>query len=433
MITTLSVRENSAIGSDTQWAEPPPGGFRVPDAVFQLLRQFAFDNDQADGLLTFSVQKGRELVKLRNYVGLLPLTTRTQLEILPKAGQPHEARPLLLTMLRHLRQSPFRTLPDAYTQASRLPLWETFISTFLDSVAPLVQQGIQRAYVTVEANERFWKGKFQYVRQQRGNAWHAERLAVRYDSLTADVAANRILKTTLTYLAGATANPRLLQRIGQLAWAMDDVCLSDSIPDDWRIVRRSSHLFRRYEQALRWAEALLHGRGFGIRTGSSPSMALLFPMERVFEDYVAHGIKTYWPDTDDVRVQESSAHLVDEHVGTPKFRLRPDIVIRYDDRTLVFDTKWKTIRGPESGTGSDPGTYGIEQADLYQLYAYGKKYAASDLFLIYPANETFRRPLAVFDYDATTRLHVVPFDVTNSLAHEVERLTAYALPFQTLP
>lgn len=433
MITTLSVRENSVIGSENQWDEPPAGGVRVPDFVFQLLRQFAFDNEQADGLLTFSVQKGRELVKLRNYVGLLPLTNRTQLEILPKTGQPEEARPLLLTMLRYLRQSPFRTLPAAYTRANRLPLWETFITAFLDSVEPLVQQGIQRAYVTVEGNERCWKGKFQYVRQQRENAWHAERLAVRYESLTADVAANRILKTTLTYLAGATKNPRILHRVSQLTWAMDGVPMSDSIPDDLRIVRRSGPLFRRYEPSLRWVEALLHGRGFGIRTGLSPNMALLFPMERVFEDYVAYGIKAYWPDADAVRVQESSAHLVNEHAGTPRFRLRPDIVIRHNDRTLVFDTKWKTIRGRESGTGADPGTYGIEQADLYQLYAYGKKYAASDLFLIYPANETFRRPLAVFDYDATTRLHVVPFDVTNSLAQEVERLTAYALPFQTLP
>lgn len=433
MITTLSVRENSAIGSENQWAEPPPGGRLVPDAIFQLLRQFAFDNEQADGLLSFSVQKGRELVKLRNYVGLLPLTNRTQLEILPKAGLPDQARPLLLNMLRHLRQSPFRTLPAAYTQGNRLPLWDTFITAFLDSVEPLVQQGIQRAYVTVETNERCWKGKFQYVRQQRENAWHAERLAVRYERLTADVAPNRILKTALTYLASATMNPRILHRIGQLTWAMDEVPPSDSIPDDFRMVRRSGPLFRRYEPALRWAEALLHGCGFGIRTGLLPGTALLFPMERVFEDYVAYGIKAYWPDTDDVRVQESSAHLVDEHVGTPKFRLRPDIVIRQNDRTLVFDTKWKTIRGRESGSGTDPGTYGIEQADLYQLYAYGKKYAASDLFLIYPANETFRQPLAVFDYDTTTRLHVVPFDVTNSLAQEVERLTGYALPFQTPP
>ncbi len=86
--------------------------------------------------------------------------------------------------------------------------------------------------------------------------------------LTANVAANRLLKTTLTYLAGATANPRILHRIRQLAWALDDVPPSDSLPDDWRAVRRSGPLFRRYEQALRWAEALLHGRGLGIQNGA---------------------------------------------------------------------------------------------------------------------------------------------------------------------
>jgi 5-methylcytosine-specific restriction enzyme subunit McrC len=79
----------------------------------------------------------------------------------------------------------------------------------------------------------------------------------------------------------------------------------------------------RYEPALRWASALLAGRAFGVQKGHTASLSLLFPMERVFEDYVAHGILTYWPDTDRVTVQESSAHLVDEHVGTPKFKLRP--------------------------------------------------------------------------------------------------------------
>jgi 5-methylcytosine-specific restriction enzyme subunit McrC len=32
-------------------------------------------------------------------------------------------------------------------------------------------------------------------------------------------------------------------------------------------------------------------------------------------------------------------------------------------------------------------------------------------------------------YDATTRLHVVPFDPANALPDEVEKLAAYALSF----
>ena len=428
MITTIPVLENSQLGSRAQWAESPVGGVVVPDDVFQALRRFVFENEQAGNLLTYSVLKGRELIQVRGYVGLLPVTPRTQLEILPKVGPVDTSRWLLLNMLRHVQQSPFRTLSDAHTRAIELPLWEVFIRAFLDTVEPLIRQGIQQAYVSVDSNERFWKGKFQSIRQQRENAWHAERLAVTYDKRTADVPANRILKTTLIYLSEQTTQAALQRRLGQLIWAFDEVSTTECIPDELRSVRQSSRLFLRYHAALRWAEALLQGRGYGLQTGQTPSLSLLFLMEQVFEDYVAYGVRTFWSETAEVRVQEASAHLVDTHVGAPKFKLRPDIVIRHQSRTFVLDTKWKQIMADEPGASR--GNYGIEQADLYQLYAYGKKYEAEDIFLIYPANQTFQRPLDVFGYDATTRLHVVPFDLMKPLADEVEKLAAYALSFQ---
>ena len=419
---TYSIPENGSIGSYQQWSEPPLDGILVPDEVFQSLRRFAFDVDQADRLLMFTVQKGRELIRVRSYVGLLPLNNCTQLEILPKIEPGDQARSALLCMLRHLRHSPFRVLTATHTNMARLPLWEVFVTAFLDMLDVLIRQGIQQAYRSVESNERFWKGKFQATRQQRENAQHAERLAVVYDKLTADVPPNRILKTTLLHLNRQTGSSANQRRIQQFLSVLADVPTAESVPDDLNAIQRANRLFARYEPALRWAEALLTDCGFGIKTGRTASLSLLFPMERVFEEYVAHGIRTHWPDAGAVTIQESSAHLVDEHVGTPKFKLRPDILIRHSGRTLVLDTKWKLVDGSDR-----TGNYGIEQPDLYQLYAYGKKYAADDLFLIYPANETFRQPLAVFGYDATTRLHVVPFDVTNPLSDEVERLTNYAL------
>ena len=394
----------------------------VPDTTYQALRQLAFDLDEADGLLSVVVRKKREVIRVRNYVGLLTLSDGTQLEVLPKIRTGHNPRFVLLAMLRHLRGSPFRTISTAHTQAVRLPLWDVFILAFAEAVERLVQQGVQRAYVPVEVNEQFWKGTFQPARHQRENAHHAERLAVRYDALTADIPPNRILKTTLLHLNRQPASAATQQRIERLLWALDDVPASTSVADDRVAIARMSRLFLRYEPALRWASALLGGRAFGVQRGTTASLSLLFPMERVFEDYVAHGIRTYWPDTDRVTVQESSAHLVDEHAGTPKFKLRPDIVIRQLGRTIIMDTKWKEVNGHETG-----GNYGIEQADLYQLYAYGKKYAADDLFLIYPASDLFREPLAVFGYDANTRLHVVPFDPAHALANEVEKLVQYTL------
>jgi 5-methylcytosine-specific restriction enzyme subunit McrC len=429
MTTIISVVENSVLGNASQWPEPPPGGDVLLDAVFQALRQFVFENEQADGLFTFTVQKGRELIRVRNYVGLLALPDGTQLELMPKIEQPENARPLLLNMLRYLRNSPFRTLRVAQSRAVRLPLWDVFITAFLDSVEPLARQGMQRAYEVVERNERFWKGRFQATRQQRENAYHAERLAVRYDTLTADVPPNRILKTALLYVKGQSSDKTNSARIQQFLLILEAVPLTESVVDDLTATRRSNRLFRRYEAALLWAQTLLLGQGLGVKTGKTASLSLLFPMEQVFEDYVAHGIRTYWPTDDDVRVQESSVHLVDEHVGLPKFKLRPDILIRQSGRTLVLDTKWKQITGREWNAASSTGAYGIDQGDLYQLFAYGKKYGANDLFLIYPANETFQSPLPIFNYDKNTRLHIVPFNLSNSLPYEVEKLAAYALLF----
>lgn len=411
----------------------------VSDETFGHLKQLAFEAGSADVLLTFFVQKGRETIRVHHYAGLLELADGTQLEILPKIGPSDVARPVLLSMLRYLRHSPFQTLTPAHTRATRLPLWEVFIRLFLDALESLVRQGLQPTYVSVEENGRFWKGKFQATRHQRENAHRAERLAVAYDRLTTNIPANRVLKAALQYVQHQSLSGMTQQRIRQLLWALDEVPPSASLPDDLMAIQQrtgvsASRLFHRYEPALRWAEALLGGRAFGVKPAQihsrrfvSPS--LLFPMQRVFEDYVAHGVRSYWPDAGNVTVQESSAHLVDEHGGLPKFKLRPDILIRQGGRTLVLDTKWQRLNGPESGAALSTGNYGIDQADLYQLYAYGKKYAADDLFLIYPASDTFRELLPVFKYDATTRLHVVPFDPVNPLTDEVEKLARYAFSF----
>ena len=423
----ISLVENDLIVNARDGSAMPETAVAVPESVFEALRQLAFDTDSVEGLFTFFVRKGSEYIRVCRYVGLLTLPDGTQVEILPKIGRGPATRSVLLAMLRHLEHGPFRTLTSAHTNATHLPLWEVFVMAFLDALEPIMQQGIQRTYVAVESNERYWKGRFQATRQLRENAQHAERLAVRYDMLTADVPHNRILKTTLLFLQQRTKTTILQQRIRQLLCALDDVPVSESLPNDLQIINRLDRVFARYEPALRWAVALLGNRAYGVKPGRTADLSLLFPMERVFEDYVAYGVRRFWPEAGAVTVQESSAHLVDEHVGMPKFRLRPDLLIRHHDQTFVLDTKWKQINSREPGMTSAAGTYGIEQADLYQLYAYGKKYAASDLFLIYPASDTFQNPLPVFGYDAHTRLHVVPFDATNPLPHEVEKLAAYAL------
>lgn len=414
----VTVAEQSLITTDAAMGNDATV---VSERAFELLRQQALDPDS--DWLTLFTRKGREYVRIGPYVGLVQLADGTQLELLPKLEQPDQARPLLLTMLSHLPDSPFRTLPMSQTGAADLPLWDVFVLTFLNILATLTRQGLQRAYETVERNEPVWKGKFQAGRHLRDNAHHAERLAVRYDQLSADIAPNRLLKSTLVTIDRQLPRSPVQAQVRQWLCTLDDVPPSASVSDDLRASRRLGRLFTRYEPALRWAEALLMGQAFGAQSGRTNSLSLLFPMPRVFEAYVAHGVRRYWPESGLVTVQESSAHLVDDHIGGPKFKLRPDILIRQaDGQTLVLDTKWKLLDGTDRR-----GNYGIEQADLYQLFAYGKKYDATRLFLIYPMNPAFQEPLHVFGYDASTSLHVLPFDLSRPLAAEVDKLVQYAL------
>lgn len=384
----------------------------LPDAPFEALRNFVTENE-ADAVLIFFLQKGRECIRVKNYVGLLETRDGTQLEILPKAVDVRQGRKTLLRMLRYLRNSPFRPVDSAWQGPNPLPLWEIFITLFLDAVTPVVTRGLQKSYVAQTASQRFLKGKLELAEQLRQNGFHAERMVTTFDELTANLPPNRLLKSALEFVQKRAQTIPNQSRIRQLLFAMTDIPASERLADDWRAAATQNRLFAHYQPALQWAEALLSGRAFGLRPGRHLTLALLFPMERVFEDYVGAGFKRYVTDGE-VTLQESSQHLIENHGGGRKFRLRPDILLRRNDLTTVLDTKWKRIDGTNTG-----GNYGIDPADLYQLYAYGKKYGAAELVLIYPATDQFRQPLDLFGYDETMHLRVVPFDINQPLEEAV--------------
>lgn len=398
----------------------------VDERVWRYLRDLA-SLPEAENILSYSYQRGQETIRAGTYAGLIELPGGAILEILPKIWQqnpaqtesPQPARIALLRMLRHLRDTPFRTLTDAHLGAAHLPLWNVFVLAFLDALTTVARQGLQTAYQTIESNQPFVRGRLQPARHLRENLVHSERLAVAFDALTVNVPPNRILKSALLHVLPRVGSIQLETRLYQLLTTLHDVPPSANLLADLGAIQTLNRLFDRYTPALRWAELLLTGRAFGPRTGKTSALSLLFPMQRLFEEYVAHGFRAFWPEGD-VTTQESTAHLVEEHGGLPKFRLRPDVLVRQANRTLVFDTKWKTIDGLNSQR-----QYGIESADLYQLFAYGKKYGASDVYLIYPTSQTFHKPLDVFGYDPGMRLHVLPFDVTQPLQNEVEKVWKY--------
>lgn len=81
-------------------------------------------------------------------------------------------------------------------------------------------------------------------------------------------------------------------------------------------------------------------------------------------------------------MQDKRYHLFEQ--PRKQFALRPDIVMYKGDRCAVLDTKWKAL------VDNPRYNYGISQGDMYQMYAYSKKYRSSEIWLLYPMTRDFR-------------------------------------------
>ena len=163
-----------------------------------------------------------------------------------------------------------------------------------------------------------------------------------------------------------------------------------------------------YDMLMPWSKVFLLNKSFSTFSGDTNSRALLFPMEKVFESYVSQQMKKIFsPAGWEVRSQDKGYYLFD----TPRkqFQLRPDIVITRDNHTVILDTKWKSL------IDNERKNYGISQQDMYQMYAYSKKYDTPEIWLLYPDNKEMHNHEPIMftstGIDKLTNVHVFFVDV----------------------
>ena len=60
--------------------------------------------------------------------------------------------------------------------------------------------------------------------------------------------------------------------------------------------------------------------------------------------------------------------------------------------------------------------YGISQADMYQMYAYGKKYDAERVVLIYPKSDVAESPPIIYESGDGLSVEVVFVDLRDERA-----------------
>ena len=359
------------------------------------------NSDENAPFLRIASGVGGKFIQARNYVGVLQTRSGLTIEILPKIADKtdtNKSKAVLIKMLRTLKNFPFKSSNLASLKTQNLPLLEIFISMFLCELEALVKRGIKSDYVALEENLNFLKGKLNINEQIKRNSIHKERFYVGYSEFLSDIKINRIIKTTLKFLYKKSNSSKNQQKIRELLFIFDEVLECEDYKNFFAklvINRQVKH----YEQTLLWCKIFLLNNSFTPHKGDDLAFALLFDMNALFESYVGNFIKKKFPDT---ALQHSEKYLIENPKG---FKLRPDIFL---EGKFIADTKWKIIRQDNKESEKK---YKISQADLYQLYTYGKKHECGELYLIYPKIDGAKQEPMKFRYDDETQLEILYFDL----------------------
>ena len=384
------------------------------------LEKFALAN-QTDGQgnyrPVFSLKNNR--LRAQNYVGIIETRKGTVLEILPKVDFAEDAgdegtektKWVFFKMLRSWRglKSLAQFNESHINAVRRFNMLEVFFHLFLNNLVLLTQRGLARHYHPVEDNLSCLRGRILFPQHIRENSANRARFYVGYEEFSANRPANRLIHSTIHKLIGLARQPRNQQLLHQLRIFFSDIPQSANLESDWEQHRhRMDRSTQHYGAVMQWVELFLFDHGLTTFVGKHVNQALLFPMWEVFEDFVAACFRRHQQQFS-VREQGSQKPQPLASIdGKGVFYMKPDICLMSGDKTkFILDTKWKRIN-----EDSDDLKHGISQADMYQLFAYGKKYSCKQVALVYPKTKQFQKELR-YKFDEELSLSCFPFDVNN--------------------
>jgi 5-methylcytosine-specific restriction enzyme subunit McrC len=311
------------------------------------------------------------------------------LEILPKVGisthgdDASRGRAALLSMLHHAGKLKVSAMGSAQQGAVRAPLLEIFIQEFLLCVLAVAQSGLVSRYVPESGDLTVVRGHFHAEGQLRHNLARPHLLHCEYDEFAVDNQYNRIIRAALDacrHWAKLASTQRLWFELHSRLTGVAQIRLTST---DVRRLRYDRQTLR-YRAVMQWCEWLLELASPDLRAGSAAAPALLFDMNKLFEDYVCHREELKEADTASIVIRQGPQLALIMQDRQPLFTLKPDVTVWKKisadapfslDR--IVDAKWKSLHPSFDD-------WGVDEADVYQLLAYSKRYRCTRLELVYP-------------------------------------------------
>lgn len=341
-------------------------------------------------------------VKCKRYVGCIPLPGGEVLEILPKldkdTGDPNLIRDRLLYMLAGAGLLPSYRHEQVSLRHTHLgSLLECFIRAFAEDTLALLRRGLVHDYRETEDELPCLRGRLMLAEQLRLEARCVPRFAVRYHEFTHDTLPHRIIKDVVGICRRAAIGMETQRLLFHLLAILDEVsdqryCRADVD----RCLRKLDRRTQAYRPVLQFCKLFLREDSPDPAAGGSEELpAILFNMDRVFEQYIGQMFRRICPGKAFLqgKGEGGSRYLLDKSI----LRLCPDVWLPDKGETVV-DTKWKWLepKGRQHSEEEMEDEDAVEKIDvpnikckipapdLHQMHSYASVFKAKRVILLYP-------------------------------------------------
>lgn len=361
-------------------------------------------------------------IKLGSYVGIIESPCGTSIEVLPKYykhtptdSEILSCRKTLIRMIGVCLKLPYKEAGIASIETFRQPIHEWVLTQFLLKLDTLYKKGIRFQYQRVEEESLYLRGQLNVNAQVRQSPTRKHIFNIRHDVFNPNRPENKLLKSALEIVRKQVKQADNWRLANELSHLLEPIETSSDYKADFK-QWKNDRLMADYNDIKVWCELILNRLNPFSQKGKNSGVSMMFPMEKLFEEYVAHTLKRTLSHGVTL-TQESSSHFLCSHqpINSEKskriFQLRPDLLIKKQSQTQVLDCKWKLINAE-----SVDDKYGIKQNDMYQMFAYGHKYmnGTGKVVLIYPKTSSFSEPLPDLHFDDRLSVKAIPFDIETS-------------------
>ncbi len=336
---------------------------------------------------------GVEAIKATNWVGTLRVGSTT-IEVLPKIcndasdpGNLEITKGNLLRMLLETPDIPLDIRDMVGLKFQKCSVLDALAGIYAKRLNDKIRRGLPREYVGRDDNLNKLKGKLLLKEQIKANFIHKERFYCHFDEFVSDTILNRTLKKAAEILHRVVSTPQIKTTLREALMMMGEVNAGKlTVPD------LSKVSFSRASETMKplfiFAKNVIMNRSTSPGSGRCESFAFFFPMEKLFEQYIASIVMKErarifaQSPSPAVHIQcgGSRMHMLKRDDGELQFLLKPDVLVEVSDEKKILDTKWKMLNTEDSKLG-------ISQADVYQMFAYCKYFNATQTTLIYPRLE----------------------------------------------